>query len=803
MTKTKKPDESRKTPPSIPVVSKSNKSKKNTIRDNPDQLYYNYCHNCYSQNPALNSFTPKNAQFHTESPSLWVEVLKTYLVDYEPHTEPTGERIKTEEVSFFIYHNGTVLIQGPNFARWLEVHFEITLDAVNQRLQIRNCATSAEIISVHEQAMSSKNQPTQKKANKTVSSSNIIDTSEKITQEQTLSETMSQQPRRGRSTLKKSDNSRSTKSDERQEEIDSEVAGSPPIVSEHITATTSPQPQTDLQEKEATPNPNESISERAAELPSGQQADEAEKDDVQSTRPPTTEQTSSSQTQFVTALKHMEKSFVKAVKVQQEELINALKDQTFSEIECLHQQIQTLHKLHKEEQDNKERVCSVLQSKLDVLEENAAKYQDNINTINSLKADNIQLRKNTNELLNENESVQQQLSEITAHRDSLNEALISERLTTEKHYANLNKLRDTMDELRQDKGILLEEITELKKSLAEMENKKQIPQADQANTENQNIIKFKGESDPLSNLYPSPLTLFGHNFTSAEAAYQWRKAMHYEKFGIAADIQAAPNGRSAMNISTSIETEKTWEEKKLSVMKEVLTEKIKQCTQYQDALRKTGSSKIAEDTRNQFWGISGQNHLGKLHEGLRLTLPQQTYAQVTGTGGRNGILIIGNSITNNLDKEVPNSSRKEAPTVKEATKIVDSMQHTDITVLQGLTNEIRLGNSSPNQIADMYVQLAKKAAVKSRTVIMSMGTPQWDRQNNDKILHTNQIIFNRIKRSNASNVRCWFHNNLLEPNGAARGDVLARDGYHLNSNGKKIYIYNIKHAIDKFIHFNN
>ena len=138
---------------------------------------------------------------------------------------------------------------------------------------------------------------------------------------------------------------------------------------------------------------------------------------------------------------------------------------------------------------------------------------------------------------------------------------------------------------------------------------------------NDDIVKFKGHKHPLSNFFPVIMHKEGKKFCSSEAAYQHTKAETMGAHGIARRIQQANTGFEAMRIASKIVTDKNWQQKKLDVMRDLLTEKLKVCDKAKTTLLDTGSKVIQEDTTHEFWGRGksghGSNMLGKLWMELR------------------------------------------------------------------------------------------------------------------------------------------------------------------------------------------
>lgn len=129
------------------------------------------------------------------------------------------------------------------------------------------------------------------------------------------------------------------------------------------------------------------------------------------------------------------------------------------------------------------------------------------------------------------------------------------------------------------------------------------------------ITSFRGPYFFLSNFYPSPLSLEGINYPTAEHAYQANKSELKEA---RERIAACATPAEAKDLGRHLHPRKDWSESTaLQVMKEVLFAKFRQNSVLSQRLLCTSPSRLIERNTwgDTFWGEyrgKGDNHLGKL-----------------------------------------------------------------------------------------------------------------------------------------------------------------------------------------------
>ena len=140
-------------------------------------------------------------------------------------------------------------------------------------------------------------------------------------------------------------------------------------------------------------------------------------------------------------------------------------------------------------------------------------------------------------------------------------------------------------------------------------------------------VYFAGRKHPLSNYYPSPLTVCGHTFPHLEGAYQTIGCLVSNQREKAEEIMRIQDPLTAMREGQKVKKGELWENTKVEVMRSLLHMKANQCPSYYDALMATGNSELVEDTHHQFWGRgkdnTGVNMCGILNAEVRSSLQRK------------------------------------------------------------------------------------------------------------------------------------------------------------------------------------
>jgi ribA/ribD-fused uncharacterized protein len=127
------------------------------------------------------------------------------------------------------------------------------------------------------------------------------------------------------------------------------------------------------------------------------------------------------------------------------------------------------------------------------------------------------------------------------------------------------------------------------------------------------IDSFRDDHFFLSNFYPVEIKLDGIVYLNAEAAFQAQKTFDIDeknKFATMTPTQAKRYGRK-------VKLREDWEDVKVSIMTEVVSQKFLQHPHLIEMLLQTGDEELVEGNKwgDRFWGVckgKGENHLGKI-----------------------------------------------------------------------------------------------------------------------------------------------------------------------------------------------
>jgi predicted NAD-dependent protein-ADP-ribosyltransferase YbiA (DUF1768 family) len=220
-----------------------------------------------------------------------------------------------------------------------------------------------------------------------------------------------------------------------------------------------------------------------------------------------------------------------------------------------------------------------------------------------------------------------------------------ELLTKEKR-DSIDKLEETLNAERRRVQEAFDEILTLKMTLGavgtDMVNSRP-PSPFEKVKETPRQVKFKGEDDPLSNLFhvEEGIDMYCQRFYSTEAAYQYRGAIFSNNFEKAGEILDAKSAREAMELDNQVTKPKGWHDQKETEMKKVREKKAEKCPPFAYGLKKAAGKEIIEDTGHWFWGRGtfrnkGRNRMGHLlmdlvdkmyGEGIHGDVPEQSTFQ--------------------------------------------------------------------------------------------------------------------------------------------------------------------------------
>lgn len=148
-----------------------------------------------------------------------------------------------------------------------------------------------------------------------------------------------------------------------------------------------------------------------------------------------------------------------------------------------------------------------------------------------------------------------------------------------------------------------------------------------------NITAFFSGLSPLSNFFKTNFTVDGHEFSSMEQFFQYRKATHAQKPEIAKAILNEDNPRDCKHLGDSVKCdENEWLPVAKGVMKQGCLAKFSQDMYANKFLIETGNQTLAEAGPNKMWGVgmymndkniatkdkwTGQNLLGQILMNVR------------------------------------------------------------------------------------------------------------------------------------------------------------------------------------------
>lgn len=128
------------------------------------------------------------------------------------------------------------------------------------------------------------------------------------------------------------------------------------------------------------------------------------------------------------------------------------------------------------------------------------------------------------------------------------------------------------------------------------------------------ILSFRDEYFFLSNFYPVEIKLDGIVYPNAEAAFQAQKILDVEE---RRKFSMLKNPVQAKRLGRKVKLRDDWEEVKLEIMTEIVSQKFLQHPHLIEMLLQTGDEELVEGNKwcDRFWGVckgKGENHLGKI-----------------------------------------------------------------------------------------------------------------------------------------------------------------------------------------------
>ena len=132
------------------------------------------------------------------------------------------------------------------------------------------------------------------------------------------------------------------------------------------------------------------------------------------------------------------------------------------------------------------------------------------------------------------------------------------------------------------------------------------------------VKEFQGEYRFLSNFWPAPLVYRGIRYPSSEHAFQAAKVGEHPKWDmLKMNLAQIQSPGEVKRVARTLRLRPNWEEKKVSIMREIVLAKFTQNEELGRKLVKTGSAVLQEGNYwgDTFWGIckgKGGNWLGRI-----------------------------------------------------------------------------------------------------------------------------------------------------------------------------------------------
>jgi ribA/ribD-fused uncharacterized protein len=131
------------------------------------------------------------------------------------------------------------------------------------------------------------------------------------------------------------------------------------------------------------------------------------------------------------------------------------------------------------------------------------------------------------------------------------------------------------------------------------------------------VNQFRGKYRFLSNFYPSRVVLEGEEYQTVEHAYQ--AAKFPKGSDIREKIRFSLTPGNAKRIGRSGSLDSHWEDRRLSMMQNLVLQKFIKDEELQNMLLETGDMILEEGNnwKDTFWGVDlisgeGENYLGKI-----------------------------------------------------------------------------------------------------------------------------------------------------------------------------------------------
>ena len=309
------------------------------------------------------------------------------------------------------------------------------------------------------------------------------------------------------------------------------------------------------------------------------------------------------------------------------------------------------------------------------------------------------------------------------------------------------------------------------------------------------------QNKELSNFYRCNLEINNIKYTSSEQAYQAEKARFHNQSAICNLIMKETSPFIIKSLSDNITTSNEWHDKKVEIMKEIISHKFKQCKQFRQKLLANKGKELIEDVPDVFWGKGtreqpGKNMLGTLMNQLQHDEGNHMEETVTQTSEPT-VRIIGDSQVQHINPERVAGMNIIKPTLaynfdeclKAVKEIPSESVDVDNVVIQCTVNEAK--RSSENdciQKCKRVITELRKKCDKSKIIISG---PIPDINGNEREVW----VFNRMRRElrNIDNNLVFLtnHSRFVDRGGWPL-EHLYRDSIHPSSQGINIIVANMK-----------
>ena len=118
-------------------------------------------------------------------------------------------------------------------------------------------------------------------------------------------------------------------------------------------------------------------------------------------------------------------------------------------------------------------------------------------------------------------------------------------------------------------------------------------------------IVFKGKKDILSNFYECDIVWKDNNVNTSEKAYGVESAHENNRNDLANEIMRAQTGYDVKQLTKKIYKSPSWKEKKVSVMTDIVREKVRQVQEVKDTLLHSGDRIIVEAVPGDYFWSCG------------------------------------------------------------------------------------------------------------------------------------------------------------------------------------------------------